>query len=262
VWEQTVRLSCRAVLQTAFGTELADSPLIERGLLWPSGFGLDAGAHPACHTGGGGGGAGAGVSPERWRRRLGCEVAFREPHCDVANAVGAAAGVVAHSVTVQVVGDGTGNFRVHAPSGTRQFSNPSQALDTARAWAEDLARSAVLAMGAHAPEVQVTTETMPERGQRRRPAQKPWCKPKRLGGPPLRPERWRCHRVPVRAVDARGQQPGSATGVHQGLGRAAVIKQGRRGVHLQHRLRATAHDHVVRLLAGARGVDVASDLRE
>jgi hypothetical protein len=84
-------------------------------------------------------------------------VAFA-PHCDVANAVGAAAGVVAHSITVRVVGDGTGNFRVHAPSGTRQFSNPTEALDTARAWAEQLARSAVLSMGAYAPEVKLSVE--------------------------------------------------------------------------------------------------------
>ncbi|WP_395669991.1 hydantoinase/oxoprolinase family protein [Rhodoferax sp.] len=156
VWEQTVRLSCRAVLQTAFGSEVADSPLIDTVCSGQATLGwAQVRIQPSVPVVAVGGPV--RVFYPEVARRLGCEVAFA-PHCDVANAVGAAAGVVAHSITVRVVGDGTGNFRVHAPSGTRQFSNPTEALDTAHAWAEQLARSAVLAMGAHAPEVQVSVQ--------------------------------------------------------------------------------------------------------
>ncbi len=49
-------------------------------------------------------------------RRLGCEMVF-PPFFDVANAVGAATGVIAQAVTVTVEGDGSGLFRVHGPAG-------------------------------------------------------------------------------------------------------------------------------------------------
>ena len=49
-------------------------------------------------------------------------------HCEVANAVGAATGVVARSVSVEVAGDGGGAFRVYAPEGTLVFDAPRPAL--------------------------------------------------------------------------------------------------------------------------------------
>jgi hypothetical protein len=73
----------------------------------------------------------------------------------VANAVGAATGVVAHSVTVEVMGDGTGLFRMHCYASTRQFNNVLEALETAQALAEKLAHDAVVEMGAPQPQVKL-----------------------------------------------------------------------------------------------------------
>jgi hypothetical protein len=75
--------------------------------------------------------------------------------CEVANAVGAATGVVAHSVTVEVMGDGTGLFRMHCYASTRQFNNVLEALETAQALAEKLAHDAVVEMGAPQPQVKL-----------------------------------------------------------------------------------------------------------
>ncbi len=85
-------------------------------------------------------------------RRLKCDVAF-PPHCDVANAVGAATGVVARTVRIEVAGDGGGAFRVYAREGTLVFDAPRPALAEAQAVAVRLARTAVIAMGAGEPEV-------------------------------------------------------------------------------------------------------------
>jgi hypothetical protein len=73
----------------------------------------------------------------------------------VANAVGAATGVVAHSVTVEVMGDGTGLFRMHSSASTRQFTDAFEALETAQALAEQLAHDAVVEMGAPTPQVKL-----------------------------------------------------------------------------------------------------------
>jgi hypothetical protein len=76
--------------------------------------------------------------------------------CDVANAVGAATGVVARNVMVAVEGDGSGLFRVHGPKGTETFTSGAAALTAG----EELARKAALAvvaeMGAARAEVKVS----------------------------------------------------------------------------------------------------------
>ena len=90
-------------------------------------------------------------------RRLKCEVVFPE-HCEVANAVGAATGIVACRVRVQVAGDGGGAFRVYAPEGTLVFDAPQPALETAQAVATATARVAAIAMGAGEPEILVSIE--------------------------------------------------------------------------------------------------------
>ena len=92
---------------------------------------------------------------EEVQRRLGCEVVFPE-FCEVANAVGAATGVVAHSVTVEVMGDGTGLFRLYSSASTRQFTDVREALETAQAFAQQLAHDAVVAMGAPHPQVKLS----------------------------------------------------------------------------------------------------------
>ena len=85
-------------------------------------------------------------------RRLKGEVVFPE-HCEVANAVGAATGIVARRVSVQVAGDGGGVFRVYTPEGTLVFDAPQPALETAQAVATADARVAAIAMGAGEPEI-------------------------------------------------------------------------------------------------------------
>jgi hypothetical protein len=76
------------------------------------------------------------------------------PFCDVANAVGAATGVIARSVTISVSGDG-GAFRVHAPEGTLLATSGSAALAKAEEVARKLARAEVLGMGSDEPEIRV-----------------------------------------------------------------------------------------------------------
>jgi N-methylhydantoinase A/oxoprolinase/acetone carboxylase beta subunit len=86
--------------------------------------------------------------------RLRADISFPE-FCDVANAVGAATGVVARSVNVQVISEGGGIFRVHAPDGVHVFSGARPALEKAQAAARAAARASVLAMGAGEPEIRL-----------------------------------------------------------------------------------------------------------
>ena len=79
--------------------------------------------------------------------RLGCEIIFSD-HWAVANAVGAAAGVVARTVTIAITGDGAGSFRVHLPEGVMPMTTAREALALAEAEARRLAGAAALAMGA------------------------------------------------------------------------------------------------------------------
>jgi hypothetical protein len=88
-------------------------------------------------------------------RRLACEIVF-PPFFDVANAVGAATGVVAQSVTVTVEGDGSGLFRVLGPGGVKSFASGEAALAAAEASARELAESAVRQLGADQPQVHVS----------------------------------------------------------------------------------------------------------
>ena len=96
-----------------------------------------------------------GVYYHEVARRLGCEIVFPE-YGDVANAVGAATGVVAQTVIVRVDGDGSGQFLMHSTAGTREFHNPAEALEAATTLARESARNAVIAMGASDPQVKVS----------------------------------------------------------------------------------------------------------
>ena len=79
-------------------------------------------------------------------RRLACEVIFT-PHCDVANAVGAAAGLVACKAVVQVDGDGNGLFRVTGQGPVLTFPSGTDALAKAVALAETVALAMAQAQG-------------------------------------------------------------------------------------------------------------------
>jgi hypothetical protein len=72
--------------------------------------------------------------------------------------VGAATGVVAHAVAIEVTGDGSGRFRVLGAAGGQGFDSAGAALAFAERQAREQAAAAVLAMGAEAPEIRVVTE--------------------------------------------------------------------------------------------------------
>jgi N-methylhydantoinase A/oxoprolinase/acetone carboxylase beta subunit len=90
-------------------------------------------------------------------RRLHADVRFPD-HCEVANAVGAATGVIARSISVHISGDGGGVFRLHGPEGTEVASSGTSALARAEVLASNAARQAAIAMGADEPEIRVARE--------------------------------------------------------------------------------------------------------
>ncbi len=156
VWNETVRLTGLAILDTALGVKLSDQQLIDAVCSGNAQLGLATlsikPSLPVVAVGGP-----VKVYYPEVARRLGCEIVFPE-HCDVANAVGAAIGVVAQTVVVRVAGDGSGLFVLHSTLGTQQFSDPAEALRRATEMAREAARAAVLAMGAQAPEVKLSLQ--------------------------------------------------------------------------------------------------------
>jgi N-methylhydantoinase A/oxoprolinase/acetone carboxylase beta subunit len=153
VWSETVRLSARAILDTAVGEHLHDDKLVHAVCAGDGMLGLArisvTPSIPVVAVGGP-----VGVYYGEVGRRLGCQIVFPE-FGDVANAIGAATGVVARTVAVHVAGDGSGLFVLHSPVGTRQFADPGQAIEAAMVLARQAATDAVLAMGAVNPEVRI-----------------------------------------------------------------------------------------------------------
>jgi N-methylhydantoinase A/oxoprolinase/acetone carboxylase beta subunit len=90
-------------------------------------------------------------------RRLGTDVIFA-PYCDVANAVGAAAAMVAERIIVTVEGDGNGTFRVHGGGVAEQFASGTKALERAKEIASQRAKTQALDQGATDPQLEVTVE--------------------------------------------------------------------------------------------------------
>ena len=154
VWSETVRLSAAAILDTALGEHLSDGKLMRAVCAGEGAVGLArisvTPTVPVVAVGGP-----VGVYYHEVARRLGCEIIFPE-YGDVANAVGAATGVVAQTVIVRVDGDGSGQFLMHSTAGTREFHNPAEALEAATKLAREAARDAVIAMGASDPQVKVS----------------------------------------------------------------------------------------------------------
>ncbi len=154
IWSETVRLSARAILDTAIGEPLADDKLVRAVCAGEAVLGLArvsvSPTLPVVAVGGP-----VDVYYPEVGRRLGCQMVF-VPHGDVANAVGAATGVVAQAVTVRIDGDGSGLFILHSALGARPFHDPAAAIDAALALARQAATAAALAMGAVNPEVQLT----------------------------------------------------------------------------------------------------------
>ncbi len=153
IWSETVRLSGRAVLDTAFGEHLEDNKLVQAvcagdGLIGLARISLSP-TIPVVAVGGP-----VAVYYGEVGRRLGCQIVSPQ-YCDVANAIGAATGVVARTVEVHVAGDGSGLFVLHSTVGTRQFSDPAPAIEAAMTLAKEAATEAVQAMGASNPEVRI-----------------------------------------------------------------------------------------------------------
>ncbi|MEM9472529.1 MAG: hydantoinase/oxoprolinase family protein [Pseudomonadota bacterium] len=149
VWEETVRLTGRAVLETALGHHAIE----------PGGAGglIDV----VCRGEGRRSLARVSISPEvpvvavggpvkvyypEVGKRLECDMVFPQS-CEVANAVGAATGMIARTVTIEVNGNGAGVFRVHGPESVSQFASAAAAIDEANRLARETAGAQVNAMG-------------------------------------------------------------------------------------------------------------------
>ena len=156
VWSETVRLSARAVLDSALGSGRRGGDLVDLVSRGEPRAGFTrislSPVFPVVAVGGP-----VKIYYGEVARRLACEVAFPE-YCDVANAVGAATGVVARTVSIAIEGDGNGVFRGHGPNGVEQFTAGAAALAWASALAEETARNAVHAMGASAIEVRMAVK--------------------------------------------------------------------------------------------------------
>ena len=156
VWSKTVALSARVILDTAFGETVKADALLDvvahgletKGLVRVS---LSP-TIPIVAVGGP-----VQVYYPEVARRLGCEVVFA-PHCDVANAIGAAAGMVAHKVTVNVEGDGNGAFRVLGAGVIQVYSSGQIALQQASELASTEAQRIALEQGAHNSRVEVSIQ--------------------------------------------------------------------------------------------------------
>jgi N-methylhydantoinase A/oxoprolinase/acetone carboxylase beta subunit len=155
VWSETVRLSARVVLDAAFAAagpaDSTSQSIVDAVCRGKTGIGLARVAIspqvPLIAVG-----APVHVYYHEVARRLQCEVLVPE-HYAVANAVGAATGVVARNISVEVASEGSGAFRVYGPQGTLVFAAPQTALAQARDIAAANARAAAIAMGAEEPEI-------------------------------------------------------------------------------------------------------------
>jgi N-methylhydantoinase A/oxoprolinase/acetone carboxylase beta subunit len=156
VWNKTVAASARVVLDAAFGAPMGGDRLLNavcggqptQGLVK---IGLSPHV-PILAVGGP-----AHVYYPEVGKRLNCEVVF-VPHCDVANAVGAAAGMVSHRTTVTIEGDGNGAFRVLGAGAAEVFGNGELALNRAVALAGELALASAKKQGALEPRIVVSTQ--------------------------------------------------------------------------------------------------------
>lgn len=154
VWSETVRRTAHVILETAFGKSFGEHELVDAVSAGRGAVGLArvqiSPSVPVVAVGGP-----VRVYYEEVARRLACEVVF-PPFFDVANAVGAATGVVAQAVTVTVEGDGSGLFRVMGPAGSSAFTSGVAALAAAEAVAREAALAAAASLGAHDPQISVS----------------------------------------------------------------------------------------------------------
>jgi N-methylhydantoinase A/oxoprolinase/acetone carboxylase beta subunit len=154
VWSDVVRLAGRVILDTSLGQKAGGDVLLDavcsgRGAIGLTRIGLTP-TVPVVAVGGP-----VKIYYGEVGRRLGAEIVFPE-FCDVANAVGAATGVVSRSVVITIEGDGNGLFRLHGPGGTQSLSSGAAALAAGEDLARKAALTAVAEMGAGRAEVKVS----------------------------------------------------------------------------------------------------------
>lgn len=153
VWSDVVRLTGRVILDTALGRKTGGDALLDaacsgRGAIGLARIGFSP-TVPVVAVGGP-----VKIYYGEVGKRLAAEIVFPD-FCDVANAVGAATGVVSRSVTVTLEGDGSGLFRLHGPEGTLSLASGAAALAAGEALARRAALAAVAEMGAGRAEVKV-----------------------------------------------------------------------------------------------------------
>lgn len=154
VWSDVVRLTGRVILDTALGQKTGGDALLDAACSGRGGIGLArinlSPTVPVVAVGGP-----VKIYYGEVGRRLAAQIVFPD-FCDVANAVGAATGVVARNVVITVEGDGSGLFRLHGPQGTKSLSSGATALAEGEELARKAALAAVAEMGAKRAEVKVS----------------------------------------------------------------------------------------------------------
>lgn len=154
VWSKTVSLSARAILETAVGGTLDSDDFAEAVCSGAGQLGLARVAIgptiPIVAVGGP-----ARVFYEEVARRLGSEVIFVE-NFEVANAVGAAAGLVGLRTIVNIEGDGSGLFRVFSTEGVREVVSGAEALRLGEEIARRLAAAGLQQRGGISSEIRVS----------------------------------------------------------------------------------------------------------
>jgi N-methylhydantoinase A/oxoprolinase/acetone carboxylase beta subunit len=154
IWHRTVSDTAQVILQASFDKPIADTPLLnavcdgisQKGLVKVS---LSPQV-PIVAVGGP-----VQVYYPEVGRRLGADIVFT-PHCDVANAVGAAAGLVAHRVEVSIEGDGNGVFRVMGGGISEVVASGGAAIALASKAAEAAALLLAKANGAYSPKIETS----------------------------------------------------------------------------------------------------------
>ena len=154
IWHRTVSDTARVILQASFERPIADTPLLDAVCDGISQKGLVkvslSPQVPIVAVGGP-----VQVYYPEVGRRLGAEIVFT-PHCDVANAVGAAAGLVAHRVEVSIEGDGNGVFRVMGGGISEVVGSGVAAIALASRAAEAAAMALAKTNGAYSPKIETS----------------------------------------------------------------------------------------------------------
>jgi N-methylhydantoinase A/oxoprolinase/acetone carboxylase beta subunit len=154
IWHRTVSDTARVILQASFDRPIADTPLLDAVCDGTSQKGLVkvslSPQVPIVAVGGP-----VQVYYPEVGLRLGAEIVFT-PHCDVANAVGAAAGLVAHRVEVSIEGDGNGVFRVMGGGISEIVASGAAAIALASKAAEAAAMVLAKANGAYNAKIETS----------------------------------------------------------------------------------------------------------